>query len=107
MDNGGASTKTLRSGAARKLGIMKQKLIRLSRRYALALRRHLKQGPTANLDHARGLGRQAVTLGLETLDVARIHEGALADLEASASRDGIIERAEIFFIEAVGPIEKT
>jgi signal transduction histidine kinase len=86
---------------------MKQKLIGLSRRYTLALRRHLKQGPRANLDQARGLGRQAVTLGLETLDVARIHEGALADLEASASRDGIISRAEIFFIEAVTPIEKT
>ena len=86
---------------------MKQKLIGLSRRYASALRRHLQQGPRANLDQARGLGRQAVTLGLETLDVARIHQGALADLEASASRDGIIKRAEIFFIEAVTPIEKT
>jgi signal transduction histidine kinase len=48
-----------------------------------------------------------VSLGLETLDVARIHEGALANLEASSSRDGIIKRAEIFFAEAVTPIEKT
>ena len=44
---------------------------------------------------------------METLDVARIHEGALATLEASSSRDGIIKRAEIFFTEAVTPIEKT
>src|ERR1043165_9333712 len=106
MDHGGGLTKTLRSGAARELGIMKQKLIGLSRRYASALRRHLQQGPRANLDQARGLGRQAVTLGLETLDVARIHQGALADLEASASRDGIIKGAEMFFIEAVTPIER-
>ena len=86
---------------------MKRKLIRLSRRYASALRTHLKQGPQASLQPARGLGRQAVSLGLETLDVARIHEGALAALEASSGRDGIIKRAEVFFTEAVTPIEKT
>src|SRR5436190_82044 len=86
---------------------MKHKLIRLSQRYATALRKHLKQGPRASLQTARGLGRHAVSLGLETLDVARIHEGALATLEASSSRDGIIKRAEIFFTEAITPIEKT
>ena len=86
---------------------MKRKLIALSQRYVTALRKHLKQGPHASLQPARGLGRQAVSLGLETLDVARIHEGALATLEASSSRDGIIKRAEIFFAEAVTPIEKT
>ena len=91
----------------RNLYKMKRKLTRLSRRYASALRKHLKQGPQASLRPARGLGQQAVSLGLETLDVAKIHEGALADLEASSSRDGIIERAEIFFAEAVSPIEKT
>jgi len=86
---------------------MKRKLIELSQRYVTALRKHLKQGPQASLQPARGLGRQAVSLGLETLDVARIHEGALATLKASFSRDGIIDRAEIFFTEAVTPIEKT
>ena len=39
--------------------------------------------------------------------MARIHERALATLEASSSRDGIIKRAEIFFAEAITPIEKT
>src|SRR6266705_1850701 len=73
--------------------IMKHKLIKLSQRYATALRKHLVQGPRASLQSARGLGRQAVAIGLETLDVARIHEGALATLEASSSRDGIIKRA--------------
>ena len=86
---------------------MKRKLSGLSRRYASALRKHLKQGPQASLRPARGLGRQAVSLGLETLDVAKIHEGALASLEALSSRDGIIKRAEIFFAEAITPIEKT
>jgi signal transduction histidine kinase len=86
---------------------MKRELVRLSRRYATALRKHLKQGPQASLQPARGLGRQAVSLGLETLDVARIHNGALATLESSSSRDGIIKRAEIFFTEAITSIEKT
>jgi signal transduction histidine kinase len=44
---------------------------------------------------------------METLDVARIHQGALAALEASRSRDGVIQRAEIFFAEAIIPIEET
>jgi len=86
---------------------MKRKLIGLSQRYRASLQKHLKQGPRASLQPARRLGRQAVALGLETLDVARIHEGALATLESSSSRDGIIKRAEIFFSEAITPIEKT
>ena len=87
--------------------IMKRKLIALSQRYVMALRKHLKQGPRASLQSARGLGRQAVAIGLETLDVARIHEGALATLEASSNRDGIIKRAEFFFTVAITPIENT
>ena len=87
--------------------IMKRKLSRLSRRYASALRKHLKEGTQGDLQPARGLGRQAVRLGLETLDVARIHQGALANLEVFSSRDGLIKRAEIFFAEAITPIEET
>jgi signal transduction histidine kinase len=87
--------------------LMKRKVTALSHRYTSALRKHLKQGPKASLRPARGLGRQAVNLGLETLDLARIHQGALASLEAHSSRDGVIERAEIFFSEAITPIEKT
>jgi hypothetical protein len=75
---------------------MKRKLSAMSQQYVTALKKHLKQGPRASLEPARGLGRQAVAIGLETLDVARMHEGALATLESSSSRDGIIKRAEIF-----------
>jgi len=71
------------------------------------LRKHLKHGPKASLLQARKLGRHAVRLGLETLDMARIHEEALVTLEASSSRDGILKRAEVFFTEALTPIEKT
>ena len=88
---------------------MKRKLIALSRRYAAALRKHLKRGPRAitPCGTALALGHQAAALNLETLDVARIHESALAALEAASSKNGLIKRAEIFFAEAVTPIEET
>jgi len=86
---------------------MKKKLDRLSREYATALRKHLKQGPRASLAPARELGRRAAAIGLETLDVAKVHEAALAALEASSSNDGIIKRAELFFTETITPIEET
>jgi hypothetical protein len=86
---------------------MKQKLNGLSQRYVTALRKHLKAGPRASLQPALGLGRQAVVLGLETLELARIHERALATLELSSSKNGILKRAEIFFTEAIIPIVET
>src|SRR5215208_613616 len=86
---------------------MKRTFIALSQQYASALRKHLKQGVHASFRPARGWGRQAVALGLETLDVARIHQGALGTLETSSSRDAIIKRAELFFAEAISPIENT
>ena len=88
---------------------MKQKLIRLSQRYVAALKKHVRQvsRAIAPCEPARRLGREAAALKLETLDVARIHEGALAILEASRSRDGVIKRAEMFFAEAIIPIEET
>lgn len=83
---------------------MKQKLTKLSQRYVTALRKHLQQGPRASLQPALGLGRQAVALGVETLELARIHERALTTLELSNSKNGVIKRAEIFFTEAITPI---
>jgi len=86
---------------------MKQKLIGLSQRYVTALRKHLKPGPRSNLQPALRLGRRAVALGLETLELARIHEQALLTLGLSHGRNGIIKRAEIFFTEAINPIVET
>ena len=86
---------------------MKRKLSALPGRYLAALRKHLKQSPQTSVEAARGLGRQAMALGLETLDVARIHERALATLAASGSKDGLLERADIFFGETITPIEET
>jgi len=86
---------------------MKQKLIALSQRYLAALRKHLKQGAHASLQPALRLGRQAVTLGLETLEVARFHEQALVTLQLAKGKNGLIKRAEIFFSEAITPIVET
>jgi len=44
---------------------------------------------------------------LETLELARIHERAVATLEAANGIDGISKRAEIFFSEALTPIVET
>jgi len=86
---------------------MKQKLIGLSQQYVTALQKHLKQGPRARLQPALALGRRAVVLGLETLELARIHEQAVAALELSRSRNGFLQRAEMFFAEALTPIVET
>ncbi len=86
---------------------MKQKLIGLSKRYARALCAHLKAGPRASLQPALRLGSGAVALGLETLEMARIHERALTALELSTGKNGTARRAQIFFTEAITPIVET
>src|SRR2546423_15342584 len=90
---------------------MKDKLISFSRRYWVALRKHLKQGPRLSLQSTDELGRQAMAMGLETLDLARIHQQALTILVSpqcsSGTRNGMIKRAETFFVEAITPIEET
>lgn len=83
---------------------MKQSAIRLSPRYVAALRRHLKLGPRASLQPALRLGQQAVALKLETPELARIHERALVKLELSNRGNGLVQRAKIFFTEAIIPM---
>ena len=86
---------------------MKQKLTRLSQRYVTALRTHLQPGARTDLRPALELGRQAVALGVETLDLARMHESALTTLEPANSKNGHLKRAESFFTEANTPIVET
>jgi len=86
---------------------MKQKPTQLHQQYAAALRKHLKQGSPAGLPEALRLGRRAVALGLETLELARIHEQALATAELSKNKSRLLRRAEMFFYEANTPIEET
>ena len=90
---------------------MKANLNKLSKQYLAALRKHLKPGLGTGLEPAIKLGRQAVALGLETLDLARIHAQTLTALVlpggSPASRERMIKRAKAFFLEAIAPIEHT
>lgn len=77
----------------------------------MALRHHLGQGPRAGLGVALELGRQAAAFGLETLDVARVHEQVLKTLVvphgAVRSRQRILSRSRNFLEETIVPIEET
>ena len=90
---------------------MNRNLIRLSLRYQAILRRHLNQAAPASVASAQQFGRQAMALGLETLDLAKLHEQALIALvipsDSPGARAAMIRRAGMFFAEAITPIEKT
>lgn len=74
------------------------------------MRDHLEQKSDSNLESAHRLGRHAMSMGLETLDIARIHERALIEVSSTCktgAREVILRRAGTFFAEAIMPIEKT
>ena len=89
---------------------MKPKFLKLSQRYRAALRTHLQQGRHASLEPARGLGGEALAAGLETLDLAKLHEQILVAEVLPACpvgrRSALIKQAGIFFAVAITPIEK-
>jgi hypothetical protein len=89
---------------------MKQSPIRLARSYVSALRKHLLREGSASLAPASRLGHRTVALGLKKLDLARIHDQALATLPLPAQSPGKkvdhAARAGIFFAEANAPLEK-
>jgi signal transduction histidine kinase len=104
---GPTATASLLGGGGKVQPIMKLKLSELSGWYLAALREFLERSPQASLEPARRLGRTAVALGLDTLDLARVHEGAVAALRGASATKTMGRRAEIFFTEANAPIERT
>ena len=82
-----------------------------ARRYRTALRKHLDQRSDSGLEAALGLGHQAVTLELEPLDLAQIHDHALKSVapfnSAAKTRHKRIDRAKSFFAKTIVPIENT
>jgi signal transduction histidine kinase len=90
---------------------MKRRLTSLSRQYHAALLHHLRQDAQARLQAAKALGRRAMAMGLETLDLARMHEQALIKLvlpdDSAVSRGAVVQRAGAFFARAITPIEKS
>ena len=83
---------------------------KFSRRYQAGLQAYLKQRSGAHLQRARGMGRQALTAGLQTLDIAKLHEQILVNKVLPGSpankRGALIRQAGTFFTEAITPIEK-
>ena len=90
---------------------MKDMKEKFSRRYRNALLKYLKQFPKANLLPARGMGRRALAAGLQTLDLAKLHEHILITRvlpgHLPGKRAALIKQAGTFFTEAITPIEKT
>lgn len=84
---------------------------RFSECYRAALLAYLKQGAGTRLPLAQGLGRQALSAGLKTLDIAKLHEHILVTQvlpgRPASQRAALTKRAGTFFIEAITPIEKT
>lgn len=82
-----------------------------SRRYHKKLLDHLKKGRAQPSRAAAGLGFDGVALGLEPLDIARIHgqalTAALSTGKSSRERQRMIGLARRFFTEAIIPIEGT
>jgi two-component system sensor histidine kinase DegS len=81
-----------------------------SKRYLAALRAHVKPAAVPRRGAAGRLGLRACALGLETLDLARVHDAAFAamappGMNGTRASRGLAVRAEAFFAEAVAPIE--
>jgi signal transduction histidine kinase len=83
----------------------------ISNSYQSALRKHLRLGSDPSLAAALNLGHRAVKVGLETLDLARIHEAALSSLShpnpTAGAENVAIQRSTAFFAAAIVPIEAT
>ena len=83
----------------------------LNRRYTSALRAFLRRKSAGVAVSAVRLGREAVAAGLDTLDVARMHDVALLALRqagaTAASTTAMRRRARRFFADACTPIEAT
>lgn len=86
---------------------MKKTTIKFTRRYVVGLRRHLKPGTRSSLKPASKLGREATTIEVGPLELARIHEEAVNALTMPKARSGWLKKAERFFDEALIPIVET
>src|SRR5882724_7473312 len=88
---------------------MNSRVRRLSPQYAAILHRYLVRQQEAFLQQAYELGRKAIASGLGVLDMARIHQQALASCLARAGSaektTGALKAAETFFMETLSPFE--
>jgi signal transduction histidine kinase len=87
---------------------MKEKF---SKSYQAKLLAFLKHSPKAPLRVAHGMGQAAQAAGLQTLDMAKLHEEILVRRvlpgRPAAERAALIKQAGTFFTEAIVPMEET
>ncbi|MGA2053542.1 MAG: sensor histidine kinase [Opitutales bacterium] len=106
--NGSLST-IRREMIDRNTALMKNGRAKLSARYLNALRIHLGTKRPGNGDRAQGLGRAALADGMVVLDLAVMHEEAVATLSSSYNLanmgDSSVKRAGFFFSQALIPLE--
>ena len=108
---------------------MNRSLKKLTREYSAALKQFLAKQNEAQLEQAYGLGRVAVAKELGVLDIARVHQQALATLKNEngkwrmengkmahppssilhppSSLGSQTSKADVFFWEALSPFEVT
>jgi signal transduction histidine kinase len=86
---------------------MQRPLNAFSRRYAAGLQKFLQGGAHAQFGQALQLGRRGLALHLETLQMARIHDLAVAHIQLTESAQDLVQRAEAFFSEAIAPLVGT
>ena len=88
---------------------MNSRARQLSRQYAAALCRYLKRPQETHLQQAYELGREASARGLGVLDVARVHQSALASClsptQSAAEKARTLRAAETLFMETLSPFE--
>jgi len=90
--------------------MLNSKTITFSRRYLKALRICLKGNSRQGVGAADGLGCDAIGLGLETIDLARIHEHALTTLtpvNCSVTKlEELRDQSTPFFLKALAPSDE-
>ena len=76
-------------------------------RYGTALRLYLNRSADASLMPALRLGKEAVSLGIETLEIAQVHERKTLALPRGAGGSRCKKRGELFFASAILPVIET
>lgn len=89
---------------------MENKMPQLLQDYQNELHRYLMDAPESHLEEAQELGKRALNLGLDMLDLTRLHQESLIVFICKFSSVGIqnkvIRLAGIFLAEAITPIEE-
>ncbi len=80
----------------------------LGRRYATVLRMYLVDRREAALEEAYEIGRLVIAGGLGVLDLARLHQNALASCLRNChpnAKNRVLEDTEVFFLQSLSPFE--